>query len=745
MSRWGSLFVLILAGCGAPPATPADQPDLPSRPTHPDEPGPTPSDPTPTQPAPGGLDAAAQLSPEVQAYAAELKVSLEQARETTAEELATLYTPAFASTLGYDPSAAANMALIQSSKLQLDAAEQAVLQKHGFALSRRQQFPSFAYGYATIYAEDLPVFISADSVLDALHRSYDKMLEACEVGLIIADLTRLLTSLVHGARALPATSMQQDLVVYLEVADSLLFGAARSGISTQAAELVQLATAAEGTATVQLFGVLREEDMSQFKPRGHYADTPLMQQYFRAMMWLGRVDFRLVETQRDGTQVVHRPQIEAMFALESLLNAEDDTRFARMERILATFVGDSDNMTLAQVPALRSALGADLSALSDDQLKQVILSQGFGKQQIASHLMVGGLDKPNPLNASFLLFGQRYTVDSHVLSNVVWDRTRALRMMPDALDVAFAALGNGQAVSLLKDQLTQYQYAGDLHAMRTLIDSHEPAFWQKNLYTGWLQALRELSPDPQTFANSPSVVASEAWGRRILNTQLSSWAQLRHDTLLYTKPSYTSAAVCEFPDAAVDPYPELWAAIASYADKGNLLVSALLEPAPLLAREIETYLGALRDIAVNLQGIAEAQRDQRALSESQLAFINDAVVIKQESGGCVLTEIATGWYTRLFFRGDPLAFDPTIADIHTQPTDEGGNPVGRVLHVANGQPTLMVVTLDGCSAGPRAYVGLASSYHERVTESFTRLTDSQWAADVRANRNPAPPAWSVDL
>jgi hypothetical protein len=533
-----------------------------------------------------------------------------------------------------------------------------------------------------------------------------------------------------------------------------LFGGIRGAgsvpTSPQATELVRLATAAQGTATLQLFGAAREEDMSQFQPRGHYTDTAQMQQYFRAMQWLGRVDFRLVETDLEGKQVVRRNQVEAMLMLESFLNMEDRTRIERIERILSTIVGDSDNMTLSQVPALRQALGSDLTAISDDTLKQVILSNGFGKQQIASHLLIGGLDSSTPLNSSFLLFGQRYTVDSHVLSNVIWDRIRAQRMMPDPLDAAFAALGNGQALSLLHEPLTKYQYAGDLHAMRALIDSHEPDFWQSSLYNAWMHALRKLSPDPQVVADpeahgKPSLLANEAWGRRILNTQLASWAQLRHDTLLYAKPSYTSAAVCEFPDAAVEPYPEFWAAIASYADQGEQLVSALLDPVPQFSQEVDAYLRELRDIAVNLQGIAEAQRDHRALSESQLAFINDAVVLKQDSSGCALVEYAAGWYTRLFFQASPLAFDPTIADIHTQPTDEVGTPVGRVLHVASGQPTLMVVTLDGCSAGPRAYVGLASSYHERVTENFVRMNDMQWAQEVKASGNPAPPAWSLDL
>jgi hypothetical protein len=31
--------------------------------------------------------------------------------------------------------------------------------------------------------------------------------------------------------------------------------------------------------------------------------------------------------------------------------------------------------------------------------------------------------------------------------------------------------------------------------------------------------------------------------------------------------------------------------------------------------------------------------------------------------------------------GQSIEFDPTIADVHTQPTDAAGNPVGHVLHV----------------------------------------------------------------
>ena len=86
----------------------------------------------------------------------------------------------------------------------------------------------------------------------------------------------------------------------------------------------------------------------------------------------------------------------------------------------------------------------------------------------------------------------------------------------------------------------------------------------------------------------------------------------------------------------------------------------------------------------------------------------------------------------LFFGANPIEFAPTIADVHTQPTDEGGNPVGRVLHVGTGYARLMVVTADTCT-GPRAYAGLVSSYYEEVTETGS-------ASTTRPGRSASSPA-----
>ena len=108
------------------------------------------------------------------------------------------------------------------------------------------------------------------------------------------------------------------------------------------------------------------------------------------------------------------------------------------------------------------------------------------------------------------------------------------------------------------------------------------------------------------------------------------------------------------------------------------------------------------------RGMAENERSGAPFSAEQMAFVNQAVSI--EGTGCGTPGVATGWYASLFF--DPFTsnkFDPTIADVHTQPTDEAGADVGHVLHVGTGNARAMVVTVDTCT-GPRAYAGLVSSH-----------------------------------
>jgi hypothetical protein len=660
----------------------------------------------------------------------------------------------------YEPSAIAGLSTIQASSLALTPAELQALSQKGFVVSGGRTFPTFAYGYSTIYLEDLPVYISADSILTSVHASYDRVLEELEVTSLMGELSALLSGmrsrLKSGVGAELGDAVRADADVFLAVAAGLLDGSSLepvAGGSSQAIDdLVARATEANGIATVTLFGVAREdEDFSQFMPRGHYTDSEALGRYFRAMMWLGRIDFRLFETQEDGTQLFRRRQLEGMLLMNELIDSELREHFERIDRAVRVFVGEPDYMELSEVAPLLADVGisslADVAGVSDQAFAQAIFDGGYGLQRISSHIMINGLDEPGtlPLSLSFALLGQRYVIDSHVFSNVVYDRAgkgTIARVMPNPLDVGFAALGNDQAAELLAPELQAHPYAPDLAAMRVLVDRHPPEFWSENLYNLWLGALRELSPARIAASADasalPPTFRSEAWGRRLLVTGLASWAELRHDTLLYAKQSYTGGFSCEFPDGYVDPYPEFYQKLVDYAARGKETVVAVAAGTSVAARA-ESYFDNLAMVAGRLRDMAAHQRTGAAYTQEMLDFLNDAVVVDP---GCGDPFFESGWYHQLFYEPhDGVVWSPTIADVHTQPTDEAGNFVGRVLHVGTGDARYMVVVADTCS-GPRAYAGLASSYHERITENFERLDDPTWETTVRAE--PDVP-WAAGL
>src|SRR5690606_5375546 len=251
------------------------------------------------------------------------------------------------------------------------------------------------------------------------------------------------------------------------------------------------------------------------------------------------------------------------------------------------------------------------------------------------------------------------------------------------------------------------------------------------LYTLWLSSLRDLSAgsapagalSEDAAAGLPSVTKSEAWGRRLLNTQLGSWAQLRHDTLLYVKQSYTVGSVCEFPDAYVDPYPAFWGSLQRYAERGAELLAGLDIEGSAVATNATAYFGHLRETMGMLEGMANQQLTGMPHTEEQLAFVNDAVRIS--GGGSGPPEIA-GWYHQLLYHAWEFGdVDNLVADVHTDPGGDNPPRGATVLHVGTWYPRNMVVAIETC-AGPRAYVGPVVAFKRYLADGLTRLDDEEW-------------------
>ena len=687
-----------------------------------------------------------------------LSAALAGVKDITPSAFAARYPSVYSPALGYDPSTATNLKLIDSTALALSSDESAILSRNGFVISKQRQFPNFMYGYETLYGMDLPLFVSADSIMNAVHRSYDAMLASLESGYLTKELGTLLLamqqSLPGSAGAGFSAEVVGDVDVYLAVARSLLADSLVSPIDPRrTAEVQALFTAARAAmapGSVTLFGALQQVDFSQFAPRGHYEQIPALQTYFRCVMWLGRIELRLVTADQTGTPQFQRRALSGAFLLATLKDQVAKQGYQNVDSVIRFFVGEPDDMTPDQLTALLTTMNvrtpAEIAARTDAEFLGALAQFKSGVSRIAGQILEGGLHATAMLPRSFLFLGQRYTPDSHVLSNVVYDRVVGKperRLMASPLDVAFAALHNNQAGALLAPELARYGYASELAAMRVLLDAHGDSYWQGNLYGSWLGVLRTLSPDASTQSPTtyglPSVAGTEAWGKRLLNTQLASWAELRHDTILYAKSSYGSSKTCDFPDVYVDPYPRFYQALADLGMRGATLANSLPATTPLLV-DVAAYFEHLTQVAFMLGEMAEYQRARRPLEPAHLGFINELVRISQ---GCGTTQ-APGWFLKLHWSPDAanLAL-PIIADVFTQPTDEGGSPVGRVLHVATGRVRLMVMTADTCQ-GPRAYFGLASSYYEHTTAGFMRLNDSTWNS-MLSSMPPSEVPWLSDV
>ncbi len=237
--------------------------------------------------------------------------------------------------------------------------------------------------------------------------------------------------------------------------------------------------------------------------------------------------------------------------------------------LLNFFVGRSDNLgVFAMVDLLNEQKITAVKDLAEDislgRLKRALENGNFADQMIRSQAIVSNPGAPFKVlpPSSFLVFGQRFTVDSFILSHMVFDSIvfkgrKQERMMPSGLDL-MAALGNDEASTLVSDEVRRWNYDANLLASRDFIRQLDPRFWRENVCNIWLDAIRTLDDDVSTVKNVPESMRTAAWQRKQLRTQLASWAELRHDNVLYSKQSYTGVPACEYPAGYVEPYPRFF-------------------------------------------------------------------------------------------------------------------------------------------------------------------------------------------
>jgi len=145
-------------------------------------------------------------------------------------------------------------------------------------------------------------------------------------------------------------------------------------------------------------------------------------------------------------------------------------------------------------------------------------------------------------------------------------------------------------------------------------------------------------------------------------------------------------------------------------------------------------------LMLQLEILARKEIDREPFTEAEKKFLKEMVA----AGGNCGEPLVSGWYSYLFYLNTDVDLaDFPVADIHTQPTDEAGFVVGRVLHAGTGKVNLGVFLADSPSLDfePVAFAGPVMSYYEKVTENFDRFTDERWNELVEQDALPARPDW----
>ncbi|MEZ4473969.1 MAG: DUF3160 domain-containing protein [bacterium] len=697
--------------------------------------------------------------------------------QTTEAFLGTLPDPGFLASPDLDPGKASHYAMIKSA-FGLGPAHEARLKAQGFVTFDGGERYSMASIYQHLYMKDLPVLVTTDSVLHALHTSFDQVLMRLEAEVfvpVIRDVLMKARDAVVAEAGSPPAPEALDAELYLTVALNLLRGAGGpadepyfggwngtiavvSALQQDEAVLAILrkvqALELEQAPGTTLYGGTRAVDWSQFRPRGHYTKSPDLQAYFRGMMWLGRADTGLnVTTPPAGSTVDADRERRVAGRLVLALAASGGTpRLAALDDVIGFLVGQSDNLQVGQLAGLLAQVGvktpADLAdPKRDAALKTQLFATGLAAQRIRSQWVLSMPADPQTVQppALFQVFGQRFLLDSFILSQVVFDSIhfqgqKQKRFMPTGLDV-WAALGNDEAARLLQPELDQWHYAANLSAARALVGAWPQATWDATLYHRWLDALRTLDDLPTDRAGFPRAMQTRAWARKQLQTQLGSWAELRHDTILYGKQSYSAMAGCEYPAGFVEPYPVFYRKLADLARfTGKRLGGAKLE-SPGHA-QIENLIGSQVRYFETLAGhldtlarLADRELAGQPFTAEETAWLKKTI---DKSGGGSGPPRYDGWYAELFYGKFPDEWDPTVADVHTDTN------AGTVLEVAVGDAWPMVVLVDS-GDDVQAYVGPTYSYYEFQQPARDRLTDEAWQQRIYDRKLPPRPAWTTDL
>ena len=577
----------------------------------------------------------------------------------------------------------------------------------------------------------IPNFVTVDSMMHTYHLYFSYLLEQVEKGYLADDLAKLSVKMTESSAAqyeeLKGTEWEEAAarnVAFFAVGARLLgaevpaYDYAESLISQELSAIDQAAGIGESVITGQ------KEDYSQYIPRGYYEGDEQLERYFKAMMWYGRIHF-----------VQEAEELDRSALLITLALTQDEESYGLWEGIYAVtsfFAGASDDSGVCEYgPLIDKAYGENISAgdLAGNQ-------EAFDRfHEMTANLTpprinsVPIMDGEDNVIRGFRFMGQRFTIDGAIMQNLIYQNVREdasgnRRMLPDVLDVP-AALGSDTALEILTEQGdTGYRnYSENMQTLREGLSASNKTLWSASLYANWLNTLRPLLD--QKGEGYPVFMQNKEWTKKNLECFAGSFAELKHDTVLYTKQvmAEMGGGMEEEPDdrGYVEPEPLVFSRFYHLAES----TAEGLKRYGMLDSKDEENLLRLSEMAQRLATISNKELLDEVLTDEEYEFI-------KAYGG----NLEHFWIDAV---KDPKGIEDAKELPSAIVTDIATDPNGQVLEIATGLPDAIyvVVNVDGVIKIAR---GSVYSFYQFPWDLSDRLTDSKWRymmgyqADENGNR-----------
>ena len=606
----------------------------------------------------------------------------------------------------------------------------------GFAIVPAQHEQLF-HVYEQNDYQSFPSFVTTDLFLQLYHLYFDCMLRELEEQHLVTLMTDFSYDMLQAMREVYAgTPDDSDFsraayrnVQFYNIAWHLFTGKpieSGMGQDLEKREIARVMEAVNGPSEL-LMDYMGEISYaySLYRPRGHYSRSDALKRYFRGMMWLQSAPMGMNNADEVNQAVIMAYVLNHNKALQA--------KYDKLNNLITFLMGQPDDLSMLNVKAEVAKTGIeDLGELLGND-------KAMGK--IVSTLKEIG-DKQTRIRPKFektshnkiCVMPQRYQPDAEVLQEMVdYEGSPTKRAVPTGLDI-FAAMGVSAAEQiLLEEEQAWKDYKPALGKMKKRMGEID---WKETIATQWMRTLKTVS---EKTDKQPYFMLTSDWDRKNLNAMLASWAELKHDAILYAKqPMGAECGGGGLPEPVVKGYVEpntaFWKKAIELLDN----TAKLLKDQKMLTAKIEEATTRIREVAEFLLRVSEKELADKQLTDEEYDQIKCVgATFENISLGLIRQpdQYLTGW-------SDVEGADKKVAlvaDVYTANADNNPNKSILFEAVGDADEIYVIVEIGGYLYLTRGAVLSYREFQQAIDEP--RLTDEEWQQQLEEQPRKGVPTW----